>query len=60
MGLELLKTKQETGQKKSQAKGASKRKETPFSRHAFVEKNRIKATKKAKTEVKRSVRSMEV
>jgi hypothetical protein len=57
IGLELLKTKQETEWMKSQAKGASKSKEATLSRHAFVEHNRIKAIKKAKTEAKRSVRS---
>jgi hypothetical protein len=42
---------------KSLAKEAFGKKELPLSRHAFVEKNRIKANKKAKAEAKRSVRS---
>jgi hypothetical protein len=53
MGIELQKVERT----KSQAKDASEKKRRPLSRHAFVEKNRIKANKKAKAEAKRSVRS---
>jgi hypothetical protein len=53
MGIELQKAERT----KSQARDASEKKEPPLSRHAFVEKNRIKANKKTKAEAKRSVRS---
>jgi hypothetical protein len=40
---------------KSQAKDASGKKEAPLSQHAFVEKNRIKANKKAFHKLQRSL-----
>jgi hypothetical protein len=51
MGLELQKAERI----KSQAKDASGKKEAPLSRHAFVEKNRIKAIKKAFHKVQMSL-----